>query len=94
MTTHRTFCRFCHAICGLEVDVEDGRAVAVRGDRAHPISQGYLCEKGKTGRPVSTDRDFEAVSGMPRQSAIPDRVRALDVAERTALEGEVGDPRS
>lgn len=47
MTTHRTFCRFCHAICGLEVDVEDGRAVAVRGDRAHPISQGYLCEKGK-----------------------------------------------
>ena len=47
MTTHRTFCRFCHAVCGIEVDVEDGRAVAVRGDRAHPISQGYLCEKGK-----------------------------------------------
>ena len=47
MTTHRTFCRFCHAICGIEVDVEDGRAVAVRGDRAHPISQGYLCEKGQ-----------------------------------------------
>src|SRR6185436_20502011 len=44
---HRTFCRFCHAVCGIEVDVEDGRAVAVRGDRAHPISQGYLCEKGK-----------------------------------------------
>jgi anaerobic selenocysteine-containing dehydrogenase len=47
MVTHRTFCRFCHAVCGIEVDVEDGRAVAVRGDRAHPISQGYLCEKGK-----------------------------------------------
>jgi anaerobic selenocysteine-containing dehydrogenase len=47
MTTHRTFCRFCHAICGIEVDVEDGRAVAVRGDKAHPISQGYLCEKGQ-----------------------------------------------
>ena len=47
MTTHRTFCRFCHAICGIEVDVENGRAVAVRGDAAHPISQGYLCEKGK-----------------------------------------------
>ena len=47
MTTHRTFCRFCHAVCGIEVDVENGRAVAVRGDKAHPISQGYLCEKGK-----------------------------------------------
>jgi anaerobic selenocysteine-containing dehydrogenase len=47
MTTHKTFCRFCHAICGIEVDVEHGRAVAVRGDPAHPVSQGYLCEKGK-----------------------------------------------
>src|SRR5262249_33351792 len=45
--THRSFCRFCHAICGIEVDVEDGRAVAVRGDMRHPISQGYLCVKGR-----------------------------------------------
>jgi anaerobic selenocysteine-containing dehydrogenase len=47
VTTHKTFCRFCHAICGIEVDVEDGRAVAIRGDRDHPISQGYLCVKGR-----------------------------------------------
>jgi anaerobic selenocysteine-containing dehydrogenase len=32
--THRSFCRFCHAICGIEVDVEDGRILDVRGDRA------------------------------------------------------------
>ena len=47
MVTHKSFCRFCHAICGIEVDVEDGRAIAVRGDRAHPISKGYLCRKGR-----------------------------------------------
>jgi anaerobic selenocysteine-containing dehydrogenase len=45
--THRSFCRFCHAVCGIEVDVEDGRAVAVRGDKDHAVSQGYLCVKGQ-----------------------------------------------
>lgn len=45
--THKTFCRFCHALCGLEVDVEDGRLVAVRGDRDNLISRGYICPKGR-----------------------------------------------
>jgi anaerobic selenocysteine-containing dehydrogenase len=46
--THRTYCRICIAACGLEVDVEDGRAVAVRGDAAHPLSAGYTCSKGRS----------------------------------------------
>jgi anaerobic selenocysteine-containing dehydrogenase len=45
--THRTFCRFCHALCGLEVDVEAGRAVAVRPDPANAMSRGYICVKGR-----------------------------------------------
>jgi len=45
--THKSFCRFCHAICGIEVDVEDNRAIAVRGDKQHVVSQGYLCVKGR-----------------------------------------------
>jgi anaerobic selenocysteine-containing dehydrogenase len=45
--TRKSFCRFCHAVCGIEVDLEDGRAVAVRGDREHPVSRGYLCVKGR-----------------------------------------------
>ena len=45
--THRSFCRLCHALCGIEVDVEDGRVLAVRGDRNHVVSQGYLCVKGR-----------------------------------------------
>ena len=42
MTTHKTFCRFCHAICGIEVDIEENR---VRGDRDHVVSQGYLATR-------------------------------------------------
>jgi len=35
----------CPDTCGLLVDVEDGRAVAVHGDPAHPWSRGSLCPK-------------------------------------------------
>lgn len=45
--TRKTFCRFCHVFCGLEVDVEGGRVVEVRGDRDNPVSCGYTCEKGR-----------------------------------------------
>lgn len=45
--THKTFCRFCHVFCGLEVDVDDGRVVAVRGDRDNVVTRGYSCQKGR-----------------------------------------------
>lgn len=35
----------CPDACGLLVEVEDGRAVAVRGDPEHPYSRGTLCPK-------------------------------------------------
>jgi len=45
---HKTFCRFCHVFCGMEVDVDDaGRAVAVRGDKQNPVTRGYTCQKGR-----------------------------------------------
>ncbi len=47
METQRTFCRFCHAMCGIEVDLEAGRILGVRGDASNPISQGYTCVKGR-----------------------------------------------
>lgn len=35
----------CPDTCGLEITVEDGRAVALRGDRQHPFTDGFLCTK-------------------------------------------------
>ncbi len=43
--TEVTYCRLCSAFCGLEIDVEDGSAVAVRGDREHALSEGFTCAK-------------------------------------------------
>ena len=40
-------CCGCTQQCGLLAHVADGRVVELRGDRAHPVSAGYLCPKGK-----------------------------------------------
>jgi anaerobic selenocysteine-containing dehydrogenase len=45
--TKKSFCRFCHVFCGIEVDVEDNKVVAVRGDRNNAVTQGYTCMKGR-----------------------------------------------
>jgi anaerobic selenocysteine-containing dehydrogenase len=46
MTMQRSACPYdCPDTCGLLVQVEDGRAVAVKGDPEHPHSRGTLCPK-------------------------------------------------
>ena len=43
-----TACILCECNCGIEVQLggDDGRRfVRIRGDKAHPASQGYACEK-------------------------------------------------
>lgn len=46
MATVRSTCPYdCPDACGLLVDVEEGRAVAVRGDPEHPYSRGTVCGK-------------------------------------------------
>jgi anaerobic selenocysteine-containing dehydrogenase len=61
MQTHKTFCRFCHALCGIEVDVDGDRVLAVRGDRDHALSRGFTCEKGRQ---------------LPAQHQHPGRIRS------------------
>ena len=46
VTWNKTPCRFCGVGCGLLVGVEDGRAVAVRGDPDSPVNRGLACVKG------------------------------------------------
>jgi anaerobic selenocysteine-containing dehydrogenase len=60
MPTKKSFCRFCHANCAIEVDIEDGRAVAVRGDGGNSLFGGYTCMKGRE---------------LPAQANHPDRLR-------------------
>jgi anaerobic selenocysteine-containing dehydrogenase len=43
----------CHpTLCGMLVDVEDGRVVGVRGDPDNPDSRGFLCIRGQATREI------------------------------------------
>lgn len=42
-----TACILCACNCGIEVQVEGSEITRVRGDRAHPGSKGYACEKAQ-----------------------------------------------
>ncbi len=70
-----TACILCSLNCGIEVTVEDGHLTKIRGDRRHPISQGYQCQKasrldyyqnadGRLTQPLRrrSDGGFEPVS--------------------------------
>ncbi len=41
----QTACILCSINCGIEVRVDGPTIVRVRGDKAHPASEGYTCEK-------------------------------------------------
>ncbi len=57
----RTFrfraCPLCEAICGLELQFEDDRLVAIRGDGADPFSHGHICPKGNAILDLESDPD-------------------------------------
>lgn len=42
-----TACILCACTCGIEVQIADGNVARVKGDRAHPGSKGYACEKAQ-----------------------------------------------
>lgn len=45
--TSKTACILCSINCGLEVRTEGRRIAKIRGDDAHPVSRGYVCEKAQ-----------------------------------------------
>ncbi|MEP0189263.1 MAG: molybdopterin-dependent oxidoreductase [Erythrobacter sp.] len=70
--THKTFCRFCHANCAMEVDVEvteGGRKVLqVRGDPDDPAFGGYTCLKGRE-LPDSHNAEHRLTSSLVRDAS-------------------------
>jgi anaerobic selenocysteine-containing dehydrogenase len=42
----KTFCRTCTSCCGMDLVIENNRIISARGNKEHPISEGYFCVKG------------------------------------------------
>ena len=40
-----TACILCESNCGIEVQTDDNQIKKIRGDKRHPATEGYLCQK-------------------------------------------------
>jgi anaerobic selenocysteine-containing dehydrogenase len=87
---HKSFCRICQAFCAIEVELEDGRVTAVRGDRQDPMTGGYTCVKGRQLPDQINDPErlreslrrgrngsFEPVSSRQAMDEIAERLDAI-----------------
>ena len=54
---HLYTCPLCEAMCGLEIQVDGGRVVSIRGNRDDTWSRGHICPKGATLGAVHEDPD-------------------------------------
>ena len=69
MPTVKSFCRFCHANCAIEVDLEGGRAaVAVRGDVSNPALRRLHLHEGP-GTPAQTYHPQRLLQSLRRDAA-------------------------
>jgi anaerobic selenocysteine-containing dehydrogenase len=41
----RSICTFCAGNCGVLVHVKNGRILKIEGNKEHPISRGFICER-------------------------------------------------
>src|SRR2546426_10806386 len=53
----QTACILCSVNCGVEVRTDGRHITRVRGDRAHPGSKGYACEKAQRLDYYQSSRD-------------------------------------
>jgi len=91
MKTFKTTCKVgaCEPQCGLEIDVDKGKIIEVRPDKSHPISQGYICIKGKAVPEYQNDPErllhplkrngnsFEKIDWQSATSEIGQKLRKL-----------------
>lgn len=102
----RTFCRVCEPACGLVATVQDGRLLSLAADREHPVSQGFVCNKGLYGADLHNDPDrlkyplkrvapgrFERVGWDEALADIAQRLRTtLDTHGPGAVAAYTGNP--
>ena len=81
-------CRFCGTGCHVQVGVQDGKVVAVAGDKNAEVNKGLLCVKGyhvgsalygkdRLTKPLLRDGDrYRAISWADAIKVIADRIEA------------------
>ncbi|WP_203298743.1 molybdopterin-dependent oxidoreductase [Marinobacter sediminum] len=55
--THYRTCHLCEAMCGVAIEVTDGKISSIKGDEDDPLSQGYICPKAVALQDLHNDPD-------------------------------------
>ena len=53
----KTACELCAWGCGMEVHIKDGQLERVTGNRDHPFSEGFLCQKGLAVKDIVSSKE-------------------------------------
>lgn len=56
-STHYRACNLCEAICGLEIQVNEGEITSIKPDKTDPFSRGHICPKGVALQDLQNDPD-------------------------------------
>ena len=57
VSTHYRACHLCEALCGVEIKVENGSIISIKGDKNDPLSEGYICPKATALQDIHEDPD-------------------------------------
>ncbi|MAJ61869.1 MAG: hypothetical protein CBC48_19260 [bacterium TMED88] len=101
-----TYCRVCEPSCGLVAQIEEGELVGLKPDKAHPVTQGFACNKGLAGLELHRDPDrcndperrradgsFERISWDTAISEIAERIQEIDQRHGSGAFGSyIGNP--
>lgn len=55
--THYRACNLCEAICGIEIEHDNGEILSIRGDRRDPFSRGHICPKAVALKDIYADKN-------------------------------------
>ncbi|WP_152208575.1 molybdopterin-dependent oxidoreductase [Marinobacter changyiensis] len=55
--THYRTCHLCEAMCGVAIEMKDGRIEAIKGDENDPLSHGHICPKAVALQDLHDDPD-------------------------------------
>ena len=54
---HYRACNLCEAICGIEIEHDDGNILSIKGDKNDPFSRGHICPKALALKEIYEDKN-------------------------------------
>ncbi len=71
---HYRACNLCEAICGIEIEHENGEILSIKGDKNDPFSRGHICPKALALKDIYEDANRLKVSRQKRRKRLEENL--------------------